>query len=98
VRPNIGYSLFVEANILNNVEGSIASFVFLYYIINTIWYFVVHCITFLVALHIGYLKMNSKNLLGELPYLILKVDDLHGNMLFSHPGFKDELIKIVSKT
>jgi hypothetical protein len=42
--------------------------------------------------------MNSKNLLGELPYLILKVDDPHGNMLFSHPGFKDELIKIVSKT
>ena len=46
MRPYIDYSLFVAANVGNNVEGSIASFVFLYYIINTIWYFVVHCITF----------------------------------------------------
>ena len=41
-----------------------------------------HCITFLVELHIKYSKMDGRNLLRELLYLILKIDHLDGNLSF----------------
>ena len=36
VRPNIGYSLFVQAIFLRNIQRNIASFLFTYFIIHTI--------------------------------------------------------------
>ena len=33
--------------------------------------------------NIGYFKMDGKNLLGELPNLILTLDHLDGNLLYS---------------